>query len=338
MATGTGKTYVMAMTIAWQVLIPVYPDPLKEKFKITWPNVERIDYDIRPELSIDFNKIEPLEIAEITGIVDLAPKIDGQPDYDKIKTIHLRKLIAKAPDRLQELLFKATARVYEQMGYDWKSRVNPPFAIKQILTLVEKFLKSDKFKIRPESFLVDKLKRKIAIIMGMEQIVRKILQIIVHQNHTKITVRYKTPRYYSTKDASEWRTLKKTAEFKKTHLNLCVIDSAWEMAHARELDRNTNVKAWIKNDHLGFEIPYVHDGIYRSYTPDFIVRLTNGDHLVLEVKGEERDKDSHKWEAMKEWVKAINQDKDNSRWHFDVSRDQTGQTVHEIIDKIMRPR
>ena len=315
--------------------LPIYPDPLKEKFKITWPNVERIDYDIRPRLSIDFNKIEPLEIAEITEIVDLAPKIDGQPDYDKIKTIHLRKLIAKAPDRLQELLFKATARVYEQMGHDWKSKINPPFAIKQILTLVEKFLKSDKFKIRPESFQEDKLKRKIAIIMGMEQIVRKILQIIVHQNHTKITVRYKTPRHCSTKDAIEWRTLKKTAGFKKTHLNLCAIDSAWEMTHGRELDRNTNVEAWVKNDHLGFEIPYAHDGIHRTYTPDFIVRLTNGDHLILEVKGVERDKDSHKWEAMKEWVKAVSQDKENGQWHFDVSFDQTGRRVHEIIDEII---
>ena len=316
--------------------LPIYPDPLKEKHKITWPNVERIDYDIRPRLSVDFAKVEPLEIAEITGIVDLAPKIDGQPDYDKIETIHLKKLIAKAPDRLQEILFRTAARVYEQMGYDWQSKINQPFAIQQILTLVERFLKSDKFKIRPESFQEDKLRRKIAIIMGMEQIVRKILQIIVHQNYTKITVRYKNPRYGSTKDAIEWRTIKETAEFKKTHLNLCAIDSAWEKTHGRELDRNANVEAWVKNDHLGFEIPYVHDGMHRTYTPDFIVRLNNGDHLVLEVKGEKRDKDSLKWEAMREWVKAVSQDKDNGRWHFEVSYDQTGQKVHEIIEEIMK--
>ena len=34
-------------------------------------------------------------------------------------------------------------------------------------------------------------------------------------------------------------------------------------------------------------------------------------------------------------VKTVNQDKETGQCHFDVSYDQTGQKVHEIIDEIM---
>ena len=44
------------------------------------------------------------------------------------------------------------------------------------------------------------------------------------------------------------------------------------------------VAAWVKNDHLGFEIPYLYQGVVHKYRPDFLARLTNGDMLILETK------------------------------------------------------
>lgn len=41
----------------------------------------------------------------------------------------------------------------------------------------------------------------------------------------------------------------------------------------------------MKNQGLGFAIPYLHDGQAHDYTPDFLVRLDNGVHLILETKG-----------------------------------------------------
>ena len=40
---------------------------------------------------------------------------------------------------------------------------------------------------------------------------------------------------------------------------------------------NQNVAAYVKNDHLGFTIPYVHKGRSHSYLPDFLVRLERAD-------------------------------------------------------------
>lgn len=70
-----------------------------------------------------------------------------------------------------------------------------------------------------------------------------------------------------------------------SHINFCVFDSVWEASEAFELERNNEVEAWVKNDHLGFEIMYAFDGVVSRYWPDFIIRLANGHHLVLEVKG-----------------------------------------------------
>ena len=48
------------------------------------------------------------------------------------------------------------------------------------------------------------------------------------------------------------------------------------------------VAAYVKNDHLGFEIPYTYEGRGARYWPDFLVRLDGSDvvrTLIVEVSG-----------------------------------------------------
>ena len=53
----------------------------------------------------------------------------------------------------------------------------------------------------------------------------------------------------------------KPCEFtKRSHINFTVYDSAWEATEAYILDNNPNVEAWVKNDHLGFDILYLFNG------------------------------------------------------------------------------
>ncbi len=313
----------------------IFPDPDKEKYKITWPNVERIDIELKPQLKVDFGKVKPLKISEVRTIADLAPEINGEPDYEKIKTIDLEQLIQEQDRRMQTLLFTVSVNVYDQINPEWKEKVRKELAIAQLVSIAENFLNSDKFQIHPKSFQKDETRRKIAIMMGMEHIVRKLFSAITCQNTEQIKPLYKNPKYRSTKSAPHWYTGKKTHIFKKTHLNRCVMDSAWELAHARELNKNPHVEAWAKNDHLGFEIQYIHNGALFNYVPDFIVRLSDKSHLILEVKGQRKAKDESKWDSMNLWIKAIQQDEENGRWFFDVSFDATGQKVHEIINQIL---
>ena len=76
---------------------------------------------------------------------------------------------------------------------------------------------------------------------------------------------------------------------------------------------------WAKNDHLGFEVLYVSRGVVRKYRPDFLIRLTDGTMLVLEVKGQDSAEDRTKREFLAEWIRAVNEHGGFGRWARDIS-------------------
>ncbi len=123
-----------------------------------------------------------------------------------------------------------------------------------------------------------------------------------------------------TGDMGTWYTGKPCERTNHSHINFCVYDSTWEASDAFELDRNSEVDAWVKNDHLGFEIVYVHQGIIRKYRPDFLIRFKAGNYLILEEKGKDTDQDKTKREFLDEWVNAVNGHGSFGSWSWDVSR------------------
>jgi type III restriction enzyme len=89
-------------------------------------------------------------------------------------------------------------------------------------------------------------------------------------------------------------TRKVVIDATKSHINRVVLDgpggNTWEQAVSSLLERHPQVAAYVKNDHLGFTIPYVHEGRTYQYVPDFLVRLTAGPKdptrtLIIEVSG-----------------------------------------------------
>jgi type III restriction enzyme len=98
-----------------------------------------------------------------------------------------------------------------------------------------------------------------------------------------------------------------------------VYDSTWEAGEAYTLDNASQVEAWAKNDHLGFEVTYLFQGGVHRFRPDFLVRLANGTRLVLEVKGQDTPKDRAKRGYLAEWALAVNEHGGFGRWAADVS-------------------
>ncbi len=317
----------------------IFPEEERVQYQISWPNVERIDYQLRPELKIDFQNMPvfTVDVSSIPKIQELATVIDGQRRYEDIEITSLQKFFEKEyePDRMQTLMLRATAQVYDKAPESWKKGILKHYAIKMIFQLVEKFIHHPKFKIKPS---YEKERAGLVIMMKMNEIVNKVFSLIQTDSVEELSVIYnKEFLFSSTNDMQEWWTKKKTGIFKKTHTNQCVVDSPWEYTHARELDRNKNVLAWVKNDHLGFNVSYRDEnGKQRNYIPDFIAKLSNGDHLILEVKGVKKNRDINKWDFMHRWCKAISQSLENQNWHFKISQDSTGGQVHKIIDSILK--
>ena len=125
----------------------------------------------------------------------------------------------------------------------------------------------------------------------------------------------------TTSNMGTWYTGKPCEYTKKSHINFCVFDSAWEATESFELDRNKDVDSWVKNDHLGFEILYIYRGVVRKYRPDFIIRLTSSNYMVLETKGQDTEQNKTKRRFLDEWVAAVNEHGGFGQWSWDVSMD-----------------
>ena len=108
----------------------------------------------------------------------------------------------------------------------------------------------------------------------------------------------------------------------RSHINQVVADTdSWEQAAVFRLEQAQNVVAfYARNDHLELAIPYEYLGITHAYFPDFVVRLTNGLTLLLEIKGEEKEKDRAKHQAAQRWVSAVNHWAQLGKWAFHVCK------------------
>ena len=112
----------------------------------------------------------------------------------------------------------------------------------------------------------------------------------------------------------------------KSHVNLAVCDSGWEMQFCKLLEETAGVRAYVKNDGLGFEVPYTHQKKEHQYRPDFIILMDDGEadwlNLVVEIKGIRDDKARAKADTMnKLWIPAINNDGRWGRWAFEEIMD-----------------
>ncbi len=291
----------------------------KAEFAISWPNIIRIDHVYRPRLTLDWNHLKPLEIdaSQTARIAELAPIVEGKPDITKIQAIDLEKLATEF--RTQRIIFETARDVYEQMQSDWRG--SKEFLLAQLVRLVEGFIRSDLISINPVLFHQDDLSRRLIITLNMTRVVQHIWEAIRFENTEKLEPVFDRDQpIRATGDMGTWYTGKPCEYTDQSHINFCVYDSTWEATEAFQLDNSPAVKSWVKNDHLGFEVFYVHKGVVRKYRPDFLIRLKSGDTLVLETKGQERDEDRTKRRFLKEWIQAVNAHGGFGRWTSDVSR------------------
>lgn len=141
----------------------------------------------------------------------------------------------------------------------------------------------------------------------------------------------------------DFNTTREVRETVKSHVNYVVADTAeWEQGVAKRLEQMPEVLAYVKNQNLGFSIPYEYQGVSRQYLPDFIVVLelphpqpfSRGEkgadsplpvgegsgvrarlNLLIEVTGKKDDKKGLKVKTAREmWIPAVNNDGRFGRW------------------------
>ena len=120
----------------------------------------------------------------------------------------------------------------------------------------------------------------------------------------------------------DFKTVQRVHSTAKSHVNQVVLDTTtWESAAAFRLEQSPLVSRYVKNDHLGLNIPYQYEEVSHYYEPDFLVRLTSGLTLIVEIKGYQTNQDSAKHDAANRWVDAVNNWGQMGEWGFHVCRD-----------------
>jgi type III restriction enzyme len=121
---------------------------------------------------------------------------------------------------------------------------------------------------------------------------------------------------FTTSKALRWQT-----DPRKCHVNWVVCDSDWEAEFCRVAEAHPKVRAYVKNQNLGLEVPYLMGSTPRKYLPDFIVQIDDGKddplNLIVEIKGYRREDAKEKANTMRAyWVPGVNNLGKFGRWAF----------------------
>ena len=126
----------------------------------------------------------------------------------------------------------------------------------------------------------------------------------------------------------------------KCHINWAVCDSGWEAQFCGVLENHPQVRAYVKNQGLGLEVPYRMQDTSKTYIPDFIAVINDGKgpdnplQLIIETKGYRGEDAVVKATTMNSyWIPGVNNLKEFGRWAFlELTSEETmARKFHEFV-------
>jgi type III restriction enzyme len=283
--------------------------------EITFPRVTGYRYDLPSErLTVTFTDDSKLALTteDVATITENAP-IAGTSTFHSLDDLKGR--------REQEVDFWLAKTVLESFFADPEGNVKP-WLFPQLLQIARRWrseclrLKDDTF---PQLLLLQERAREAA-----DLIYRAIVSSTEGEKRLKPIL-----RPYDTVGSTRYVDFDTTrpvyvARADKCHVSHVVADTeSWEQKMAQTLEDMDEVVHYVKNQNLGFTIPYTLDGQERSYIPDFIVRVDDGHgredllNLIIEVSGERKKEKAAKVATARTlWVPAINAHGGFGRWAF----------------------
>lgn len=228
--------------------------------------------------------------------------------------------------RSQQVAFKLASRLVTRLG-EGSGEIDAlgrrPWLFKEALGITKDWIR-DCVKLKDDAFVgllamaqrgeeaVGRIYQAIATSAGGDRRILPVLRSFDPQGSTAFV------DFDTTKDV--WRTKPELCQV--SHV---VCDSGWEATVAEKLEHIDAVKSYVKNQGLGFTIPYTIDGRPGQYVPDFIVRLRDGRgvgeddllNLIIEVSGEAKRAKGIKVDTARNfWVPAVMNHGGFGRWRF----------------------
>ncbi len=289
---------------------PVYVAEGRERAEIRWPNIVRFDQVASPELSLEGVPPLTLRLQHIT-LTEMAQTLGG---WFQMEHTQLISLLEHAP-RIQTLIFHITKALVESSIFADKFRqFTKPRLFAQVAHLVEAFIHSDRCQWDADLFWdikhCEDCEARIAYTFAIGSIITHLLaHLTPREKQCYETILDAHCPVLSTARMRLWYTTKERfVTNERSQISHAVYDSTWEQEVALALQINPFVEAYVRNDrHVGMKVRYLWQGNTKQYLPDFIIRLTNGITLVLEVKGQPSGETQTKHNALIHWCHATTQ-------------------------------
>ncbi len=311
----------------------------RERLRLRAPRVEGYTYDVRDTgIRCDVDALQELVLEhEPTEVFLRVPK-----GYADVKDIRLEEELFEVQNRqafhetvrMQQIEYHLAWLLTEDLvrGADGPNAAkfkNMLLARHQVFPSVRRIVGeyvATKVRPKPGVDRAELAHEKYA--QRLREIVRD--GILPSSGTTEAPLRPVVPRYrpWLTTDDVDYLTRRPVHYLTKSHLNAAPIHSdgghspIGERTVIDKLEELAEVECFTPNDKaFGLRIPYVIDSNPHHYEPDFLVKLTDGTHVLLEVKGKAGEIHSEhavnaKSAAAEKWAKAVSNAGYAGRWSY----------------------
>jgi type III restriction enzyme len=312
--------------------------PERKHLEIRFPIVEGYAFSLKHNLvrcdvdSMDRLVIEPHYEPTATFISATVGYREGSPTIGglTVPTVQQDRHEYYAQNHINTIMFQIAKTIVEQLaevarqGDDAKSRVlrlqSRHQLFPQVYSIVDEYVRT---KVDFQGEHPSELGLELYATRVIERIRDRIEPDDVHGEPPLMPVLNRYKQLGSTEDV-DFKTTKPCFATAMSHVNQVVADTQqWEQSAAFRLEmaaRRGVIKSYAKNDRLGLTIPYDYLGIEHTYTPDYVVQLANAVTILLEIKGEEDNRDKSKHDAARRWISAVNNWAQQGRWALHVCR------------------
>jgi len=299
----------------------IYSVPDKAEYEVTFPIVTGYHQSGQFEVSVDWSQvakvtIDPMRIPQLVELTPLTTPDGTLAAYGPGEKPVLSLKDWRALFREQQVAFRIAREVCIRWQADNGAAAVP---VQQLFPRVA---------FTAKRFLAEKLERKgdsqpcDVLLVGeyMQAAVGALLDAIKKGSSTSDAEVAIIPQGAAGRGSTlyvDFHTTKPIYPVTHCHLNAMVADTLkWEQSAAFILDMHPGVKRWVKNDRLGFHIPYRSRGLPAKYLPDFIVVTDKGENVIVEIKGQVTDSADAKAKAAERWKAAVTRLGQYGVWHY----------------------
>lgn len=299
----------------------IYSVPEKAEYEITFPIVTGYHQSGQFDVHIDWSKvakvtIDPMKIPQVVELTPLTTPDGTLAAFGPGERPILSLKDWRARFRDQQVAFRLAREICDRWLSDNGAEAVPVQQLFPKVAFAAKRFLSEKLDRKGDSRRCD------VLLVGeyMQAAIGSLLEAIKKGSATGGGEVAITPQGAAGRGSTlyvDFHTTKPIYPVTRCHLNAMVADTKkWEQSAAFLLDSHPGVKRWVKNDRLGFTIPYRHRGLLSRYIPDFIVVTDRDENVIVEIKGQVTDDADAKAKAAERWVEAVNRLGEHGVWKY----------------------